>query len=186
VHESRRRLFVAAPLPPEDAAALLETARASVDPPGARWVAHENLHVTLHFIGWAEAGAVEPLAAALHEVGAATAPLALRFDRVALGPPAGRPRMVWAYLEPSPAFAALASAVGAAAAPYGRAPEARAPRPHVTLARLGAARVRRADWPSVPPPVDALAVDRLELMESTLRRGGASYAALHAFPLATA
>jgi 2'-5' RNA ligase len=94
--------------------------------------------------------------------------------------------MVWAYLEPSPAFAALASAAGAAAAPYGRAPEARAPRPHVTLARLGAARVRRADWPSVPPPVDALAVERLELMESTLRRSGASYAALHAFPLATA
>ena len=56
------RLFVAIPLP-EDIGDGLSRICAGV--PGAKWVAPENLHITLRFIGEVDGGAFHDIAAAL-------------------------------------------------------------------------------------------------------------------------
>ena len=59
------RLFVAIPLP-EDIGDGLSRICAGV--PGAKWVAPENLHITLRFIGEVDGGAFHDIAAALARV----------------------------------------------------------------------------------------------------------------------
>jgi RNA 2',3'-cyclic 3'-phosphodiesterase len=174
------RLFVAVMLP-ERLAAVLRAAVATT--PELRPTTPASLHVTVHFLGAVEPGAVAELTAALAGACAAVEPFALRFEQVAPAPPR-RPRMLWARAQPSSAYAALAEAVAAASAPF--APEAgelRPGSPHVTLARLRGRRPPRA-WPG-PVPLDAATLDVSEcvLVRSQLHAAGARHTALEVLRL---
>jgi RNA 2',3'-cyclic 3'-phosphodiesterase len=176
-----RRLFVALPLPEglrERLAAVRE--RSSLD--GARWTARDSLHVTVHFLGRVET-APEELVEALVPVAAAREPFELLLESVHAQPPR-HPRMIWAEAAPSPPFAELATSIAEALAAL--APDASPPRPgrpHITLARLRfglhGQLARLDDAPAVVP------VERVELMESLLGRGGARYERLAAVRLKT-
>jgi RNA 2',3'-cyclic 3'-phosphodiesterase len=173
------RLFVALPLPQPLRARLAGYARPL---PGVRWLPADNLHLTVHFLGDVDEGALPPLAEALAGACRAQPAFELAFERI--GPaPRRRPRMVWAWAGAEPRLAALAEAVAAAAAPC--APAARPPRtehPHVTLARLrGGAPAGLPDEPTE----ERVRVTACELVQSRLGPGGAAYTALVVLPLAS-
>ena len=127
------RLFLAICPPPATARALAALRR---DLPGWRWVAEENLHLTLAFLGEVGRPGAEDLDAALSAM-----PLVL--PEVTLGGighfGSRQPRAVWVGAAPSAALADLSERVTRAARRSGIAVERRKFVPHVTLARLSAA-----------------------------------------------
>jgi 2'-5' RNA ligase len=101
-----------------------------------RWVAPENAHLTLAFLGSMEEALVPELAKALGEVAAGAAPLQLRLQGGGAFGSSRKPRVLWVGVEGDVArLQALHERTGAALQPFGYQPEAREYRPHLTLAR---------------------------------------------------
>jgi len=99
---------------------------------GARWVAPENLHITLSFIGEVDEPQAEDLARALSAVRAE--PFAITVAE--LGTFGHPPHNIWAGVndEPTGALAALHANVESVLVREGLEPEHRKYTPHVTLA----------------------------------------------------
>ena len=177
------RLFVAV-RPPEAIRDLLVDAME--DNPELRWVAEDNLHCTLRFIGEVERPLAEDIEASLATIRSPAFELSIAgvgmFERRNGG-------ALWAGVQPRPPLAALAAKVERACVRAGLEPERRAFHPHVTLARWnrrGAAAVRTfldRNRALASPP---FAVGRFTLFESRLSRHGAHYEAVADYPLVEA
>jgi 2'-5' RNA ligase len=133
--------------------------------PGAKVVAAERLHVTLHFIGAVPRSEIDRVRTGL---AMPAPPFELRFGRPEMWP---HGLAVLAPLEVPEALAALHARLGAALQRLALPVESRPFRPHVTLARraAGTRLVEAADdvcW----------AVDNWSLIES--RPGGGGYQVL--------
>lgn len=181
------RCFIALEMPlavKEHAAGLIKELKAT----GAdvKWVAPENLHLTLQFLGEVEPGRQPELEAALAGACAGRPALELAIGGCGAFPGLKKPRVVWLGLAGmTGALAELAGAVRAANRPLGFLPEARAFRPHLTLGRL---RDRRGHKKA--PPLGPLSRElaslaghagpeftarRAVLMQSTLTSSGPIY-----------
>ena len=178
------RAFVAVPLP-EPVMGDLIAAQAGL--PAGRPVPPENLHLTLAFLGEHPEPVIEDVHYALARIQATPFSLVL----AGLGLFGGdRPRLLHAEVQPEPALKHLRAKVLQAARSAGLDLGHERFRPHVTLARMGsglrgeeAARMlafaeQGAGFRSGP-----FAVERIELMRSTLARSGAIYDELAAYPL---
>lgn len=173
----RRRCFLA--LLPDAAgrAALqrggVEAARAVAgDARSVRWTEPGALHLTLRFLGASTPAQVDHVQRALLNLGRALPKIAAR--RYGIWPNRARPRMLVLELEGKPALAALAAECEELSCAAGYEPERRDFRAHVTLARLrpGCA------FGTSPTPHFGVGFDRIALMESTLGRPTAVYAAI--------
>ena len=124
------RLFVALGLPD----ALCQRLAALQQPlPRTRWVAPENMHVTLRFIGEVSGGTAADIDGMLARVSMPTFDLTIGGgDRFASK---GRVRALWAGVGRSPELARLHGKIETACQRAGLAPEGRKFHPHVTLAR---------------------------------------------------
>lgn len=183
------RLFVALELP-EAARAALDEAQQRLRRGAAHpvaWVKPASIHLTLHFLGEADATQTPGILAAL-TAAQATAPARFHLALAAPGafPNLRRPQTLWVGVGGDlAALEQVQRAVGAALTPLGFPPEDRPFRPHLTLGRvrreatpaqraaLGAALAELPPlppiaWPGGPPI----------LFESTLAPGGAVYRAL--------
>jgi RNA 2',3'-cyclic 3'-phosphodiesterase len=125
------RLFVAID-PPEEVRGAL--AAMGFGLPGAKWVAQEQLHLTLRFIGEVDGGAFRDIQEALAALRAR--PFLLRLKGVGHFPPRGQPRVLWAGVEPNSSLLQLRNQVEKALVRTGLEPEHRKFAPHITLARL--------------------------------------------------
>lgn len=125
------RLFVALSLPAEIRAQLAELAGGI---PGARWVAPENYHLTLRFIGEVEAWRAEEIDDALLNIRAR--PFALSLRGVGIFERAGRVGPLWVGVEKTDALAFLRTKVETALQRIGLEPERKRFAPHVSLARV--------------------------------------------------
>jgi 2'-5' RNA ligase len=153
---------------------------------GIAWVAPENLHITLKFLGGVEEPRLAEVAAAVEQTATVNA-----FEVAVRGlgafPTPTRPRVIWAGTAPAPAFVALGQAVDRAVAALGFPPETRPFAPHVTLGRV---REPRRD-PALAAALEAagaqalgtLTVGRVSLMRSDLSPRGARYTELRGWPL---
>jgi 2'-5' RNA ligase len=186
-------LFVA--ISPPDAvrrrvAALAGEVRRAAGPAAAelRWVAPENLHLTLQFLGAVPSERVEPIEAALREVAASGRPLSLEVKSAGGFPNARRPRVVWLGLSGDvAALETLAAELGRRLAPLGFPPEERAFSAHLTVARArdprgapGIAGALAAAGEAEPVP---WRVTDLVLVESHLSPKGPRYEAIARAPL---
>jgi 2'-5' RNA ligase len=125
------RLFVGLALP-EDVRQRLALLCSGV--PKARWVAPENLHLSLRFVGEVDEILAESIDANLLAVRAPA------FDLIVAGVGTfgqGRQtRVLWAGVERQPALDHLAAKVESAVVRAGMGPDTRRFSPHVTLARF--------------------------------------------------
>ncbi|MFH1034975.1 MAG: RNA 2',3'-cyclic phosphodiesterase [Pseudomonadota bacterium] len=145
------RLFVALELPPEvkEAAA---TVTQQLRPWGAdiKWVAPQNMHLTLRFLGEVAPEALAGIKTALSRALAGRQALDLAVRGCGAFPSPRRPQVIWLGLAGQVAeLASLASAIQAGLEPLGFAPEARAFQAHLTLGRL-----RRGRGPARRPSPD--------------------------------
>lgn len=185
------RLFVALDLPPETKRRLGDAlGRWRSKLPAARWVAAENLHLTLAFLGETAASALPGIEAALAGRLRACAPIAARFERAGCFPDHGPARIAWLGLEPAGELAALAVATREALVASEVAFDDKPFRPHVTLARCAPPwpAPARGRWQELAMPLagEALSWRAASLVESTLGPGGARYRQVAALPLAGA
>lgn len=148
--------------------------------PVARFVRPEAIHLTLRFLGGTTAEVLERLEAPLAEAAAACPPTEAPVVGVGLFPDRGSPRVLWVGLAVPASIGTLQEACETAAVAAGFAPEGRAFRPHLTLARFRD-RVPRPRLPAVT--LGPARLTRLTLFLSELRPSGAVYTPLSTFPL---
>lgn len=175
------RLFVAIPLPDPLRRAL---ALLGGGIPGASWVAEENLHLTLCFLGETDEGTAADIDEALAGLLAPAAEVQVAgMGQFGEGE---RARLLYAGVARTPALVHLQERVEAAVVRGGGPREKRKFAPHVTLARLkGAAMPRVQGFIAAhalfrPAPFVA---DRVVLYSSHLGRDGAIYRAEADYPL---
>lgn len=124
------RLFTGIELPDEIKDQLSELEQPL---PGTRWVSPDDLHITLRFFGDVSGRLADELASLLGEIEVDAFELWLE----GVGTFGGNdPRVIWAGVSASPQLDILARANERAALSAGLAPEPRAFKAHVTLARL--------------------------------------------------
>ena len=136
------RLFAALGVPADIAESL---ARRQQGLPGARWSPPENLHVTLRFFGEVDEAVAADLDAALASVAMPSFEVSLQ----GVGAFGARDHMraVWAGVAESEPLRRLAARCETVAKRCGLKAEARAFRPHLTLAYLNhAPELRAAAW----------------------------------------
>lgn len=102
----------------------------------AGWSRSEGLHLTLAFLGVRTSDAATGLAGAGVAVAARHPPLRLRTTALGGFPEGDRARVLWLGLGHDPALEALAEDLRAVLADRGEAFDAKAFRPHITLARF--------------------------------------------------
>ena len=181
----KKRLFAAIVLPADLRAELAAFGRREAAAwSGARWTAPEDLHVTVVFFGNVEEARLPELAAALGRAAAAGRPFELEYSEITLAPPRGdRRTMIWASFAKSADFSGLAETVRRAVGPFApEMPEAKAPLPHATLARLK--RPVQADnrhFGEVLPATRRFAAREITLFESHLGQSGPRYRPLAVF-----
>jgi len=165
------RLFVAVRPPGDVLDAVAALARP--DRPGVRWTTRDQWHVTLRFLG--EVDDPDPVAAAL-----AAAPLPPA--TAAVGPRVATLGSGVVSL-PVAGLDALAAAVGDATAAWGRPPEHRPFRGHLTLARTGRDRRTRPRTLAGEDLTARFTVPDVRLIRSHLGPAGARYEDLLVHPL---
>jgi len=175
------RLFIAVELPGE-VKEILGEFRSKIS--GARWVAKDQMHLTLAFLGDVDEGTAEMLGESLSQIESPR--FTLRFEGMGCFPDSRRPRVLWVGLAPEPRLVALASLVRPAVLSCGIPQEDRSFSPHITLARFRQPvgrevaafldRHRQVQFPPVP-------VHEFILFQSRLTPQGAIHTPLRRFPL---
>lgn len=176
----KRRLFVAAALDEASraaCAAAAERLRAKGWP--GRWVAPENYHLTVAFLGGVPEERIAEIDTALAGAAPRLFPVTVRLDTIGAFPTAQRPRIAWAGPGRAvPAFATLCGVVRSTLVALGFTFEGNAD-PHVTLARGDG----RSPLPRLTPRPAEIVVDTLTLYESVTLPEGAQYQPLARFPI---
>jgi 2'-5' RNA ligase len=175
------RLFVGIPLPSMIRARLAGLCSGI---PGARWVAPENMHITLRFIGTVGGGEAEDIHERLSQIQSPA--FALTLANVGCFESGRKVHALWVGVNREPYLIRLADKVDSAIVRAGIMPERRKFKPHVTLARfrtgasprIGTFIERNSPFNSVPFPVDHFA-----LFRSFLGGEGAHYESLADYPL---
>ncbi|MBI2358762.1 MAG: RNA 2',3'-cyclic phosphodiesterase, partial [Deltaproteobacteria bacterium] len=102
--------------------------------PGVRWVARENLHFTIKFLGSVAEEKIGPIMEALEQPVRAVQRFSVAARGIGVFPGVNRPRVLWVGLQ-GEALAGLVSGVERALEPLGFARERRAFQPHLTIGR---------------------------------------------------
>jgi RNA 2',3'-cyclic 3'-phosphodiesterase len=110
--------------------------------PEVRWVAPDNIHLTIKFLGDIEPSRVVPIANALEQALKLFPRFTINAKGLGVFPGIRRPRVLWVGLEGGP-LVKLATQVEAALEPLGFAREERGFQPHLTIGRW-----RRFDGPA--------------------------------------
>jgi RNA 2',3'-cyclic 3'-phosphodiesterase len=144
----------------------------------ARWVRPEGMHVTLKFIGYVDAGKLDPIITALSKVHS-DAPVEMRFRGVGFFPTERRPRVFWGGIEASPNLGELAAGIEHALEALEIEAEKREFLPHLTFARFespkGTARLLEAAKELQSLDLGTTRETEFHLYESVLHRSGAEY-----------
>ncbi len=161
----------------------LQAAKASV-----RWVAAENLHVTLKFLGDIAEDRVSEVLDALGRAAENVEPFAMCAGGLGAFPNLRRPRVVWAGVGDGAEQATkLAEAVERELRSLGFQREKRPFSAHITLGRVksfvGASALTGLIREHADAEFGTIGVDEIALMQSDLRPSGAVYSLLGQMPL---
>ena len=183
------RLFLAIELDPRERRAIRQaTASMRKAASDANWVPEDNLHLSLKFFGEQPDSTPAALQLILAPVGAAHPPFDLHVSGLGAFPNLRSPRVVWMGVQHDPRLELMHHDVEATCASHGYPLDARAFRPHITIARV------RDPLPLANARALALAaravvykgiqqVSALYLIESTLGPRGPRYATVATIPL---
>ncbi len=131
------RAFIAIDIPTEIKQAISNQTASLRKESGhaARWVAIENIHLTLKFFGEISSDNQELLAQSLRADCARTAPFTVSAEKLGCFPNSRRPRVIWIGLSIPPELNRLQRQIEASAARLGYAPDDKPFSPHLTIAR---------------------------------------------------
>lgn len=145
------------------------------------------MHITLKFIGEIGEERVNAIRTALGAVHS-PAPVHMAFRKVGFFPNERRPRVFWVGIEATPNLADLAAEIETRLASIGIAREARAFKPHLTVARFdeprGLDKLHAAIREAGEVEFGSVRSSEMHLYESNIERGGARYTRIESFSFA--
>lgn len=177
------RLFTAIPIP-ADIRYTLHAMGQSL--PGAKAVAEEQIHITLRFIGEVEGSIYKDIQESLRTI--ETPPFRVCIQGVGHFPPRGKPRVLWAGLQPTDELIRLKRKIDTRLFDCGLPPDNRKFSPHVTIARIAGTplqRVTRFLAGNAFLQLDDFPVDGFNLYSSKLSPKGARHTMEARYPLRT-
>ena len=183
------RLFIAALIPDTVRAALSaareQLQRAATDR-ALRWVAPENYHITLLFLGEQDVARIPAIIEAMETARAGVAPFEIAVRGLGVFPNWNRPNVLWAGVSEGGALLTqLANALERALLD---APSGKPFHPHITLARFKTMcrdadglkkRLYEATQRLAPADFGRYELRAMSLMQSTLTPNGSVYTELH-------
>ncbi|MFQ5539728.1 MAG: RNA 2',3'-cyclic phosphodiesterase [Candidatus Binatia bacterium] len=156
---------------------------------GIRWVAQENLHFTLKFLGAIDEEKVAPIIDAVERAVRPSQPFSLKAGGIGVFPDIRRPRVLWVGLE-AQGLKTLAQEMETTLEPLGFAPEGRVFKPHLSIGRWRntAGKTQRLEevidrWKD--QDFGQSTVAEVVLFQSILKPNGAVYSPLRVIPLRT-
>ncbi len=186
------RAFIAIDLPPNLQDRLSQLSNALKKEMGdvpIRWVATENMHLTMKFLGDVSLNNMDVLTNILIREAAVREPMVISLGGVGAFPKTRRPRIIWAGMEAPPELASLQRGIDKQTARVGYAREQRPFSPHITMGRVS----RNATPDHVRIIGDVLStqnigflgvarVREVHLFRSDLQSGGVVYSRLFSAP----
>ncbi|HEY9036577.1 MAG TPA: RNA 2',3'-cyclic phosphodiesterase [Pseudomonadales bacterium] len=149
--------------------------------PGMRWVADDNLHMTVVFLGHITDDAVSVMDRAMAPIVAAQAVLSVRWQALDWFPSAAQPRVLAWLPAACPALLAWQQRVVRALQAAGMVADASAYRPHISLARVR--QTCPVSW-EAGALVHTMAIEQLVLFRSDSHPDGVRYTLLQSWRLA--
>lgn len=146
-----------------------------------KWVAPQNIHITLKFLGSIDEELIGPIKEALSRKVARYAPFHIRIYDIGCFPDERRPRVVWVGVEDPGELQSLYKDIDAEMAGFGFPVETRPFSPHLTIGRVRSnKRVTEMlrlfeEFRSVSFDVG---IEGISLMKSELKPAGAEYQSL--------
>lgn len=184
--DAKIRLFVAVQVP-EELRAQLDDSLADLKTSfrNARWVAPENQHLTLKFLGWAPADRADAIASTCRAVAASRAPARMSLTELGAFPSTRRVRVLWVGIDdPEGLLARLATDLDGAFESLGFPSEGRPYTAHLTIARFKLPVPLKGGFPERRAPAhEPFEVHSIELFRSHLSPKGARYEVVESFPL---
>jgi len=157
-----------------------------------RWVAEENLHLTLHFLGQVALTQLEAAAQALAPLCAQTRPFLASVRGLGAFPSVRRARVLWCGVGlGGPDLVNLAARLRPVLESVFPTLEKGDFHPHITIGRarrqpLSLSQASGVEWPEEGPREVELTVDQVAVMRSDLRPSGPVYTRLWNLPLGEA
>jgi 2'-5' RNA ligase len=150
---------------------------------GARWQSDAQLHLTLAFIGEVDRPTAQDCLSSLSTI--IHAPVRMQLSGGGAFEKGGKVHTIWVGVDPDEGLVSLHAKVAQALQRAGIMLDARAWRPHITLARGS----MRSDAAVFAASLSALSsqpyrIDSFGLYESSLGKGGADYTLVERFSLA--
>ncbi len=187
------RSFIAVEIPPEVQNAIsksLAPLQKALPKPLIRWVAPNNVHLTLKFLGDVSPVNLEQLAEAIRAEAGTHPAFSMSVGGIGAFPNSRRARVIWIGLDAPASLAALQRGVEAASATLGYAAEDRAFSPHLTVGRVGQ-HVSVAEMHQIHTALEAtkigslgqVQVSSVHIFKSDLRPGGSIYTPLYVLPM---
>ena len=183
------RAFIAIPLPTalkRQIETETESLRTQIDSRAVRWVAPQNIHITLKFLGDTEENRLKKLEKLLAEAMVEFSPFHLAVGGLGVYPHKGRPNVIWLGVEKNKNLLELQKRIEGLASQIGSVPERRRFSAHLTLGRVKRsghhekARIQIRQAIEASPQVDfgRIRVDAVHLFQSELTPQGAKYRSL--------
>lgn len=133
---SKHHYFLAAKLPKEAKEYLKNWAEVNQSEfPFARWVHHEDYHITLAFLGFAEEAMKQDVIDTMPRILKEEGPFTLTLNKIGTFGPHKKPRIFWADVEESEALNQVQKKVHRQCIEIGFQLDKKPFRPHITLAR---------------------------------------------------
>ena len=183
------RSFIAMEIPAEIQNAIAHSTaplKNTLPKPLIRWVAPQNVHLTLKFLGDVSPANLERLAEAIKTEAASHGMFSISVGGLGAFPTQRRARVIWIGLDAPPALAALQRGVDAAAAQLGYPKEERPFSPHLTIGRVAQTAsasdlqlIRSALESTKVGILGTVRVQAIHIFKSDLQPGGSVYTLLY-------
>ncbi len=186
--QKRHRVFIAINLPEDVKKQLFLYSQRWPELP-AKWMAKDNLHITLEFLGDLTDVEIADVCKIAGEVAEKHNAFSINLNKVLYGPPKKMPpRMVWAEGKKSDDMADLKEDLQECLQEeVSYTPERKGFVPHITLARISEwefKKIEPEERPEINEDIDlTFTVESIEVMESELKRGGPKYTILESHQL---
>jgi RNA 2',3'-cyclic 3'-phosphodiesterase len=187
------RSFIAIEIPAAIQKAIAENTASiknALPKPLIRWVAPQNVHLTLKFLGDVSPANLNRLAETLKGEAASHEPFSISVGGLGAFPNPRRARVLWIGLDAPPALATLQRGVDAAALQLGYPREERPFSPHLTIGRVAQTasasdlqHIRAALESTKVGDLGTIRAQAIHIFKSSLQPGGSVYTLLYSLPM---